>query len=153
LVSRLIEKPLELGSGFATADRPRAKGYDDQGVEVPPSGTAAGLRYSTADMLKYAAYQLDERREAVALCHRSTWDTLDKQQSIGFFWITSGIKRGRRLRYSGSTPGFTSFCDLYPEQDVGIVLLANNSDEGAQDRLKKVSEEIDEAIRNGATTP
>src|SRR5262249_50624106 len=96
LMPRLIEEPLGLGSGFATADRPRAKGYDDQGMEVPPSGTAAGLRYSTADMLKYVVYQLDERQEVVALCHRSTWDTLDKQQSIGFFWIASKIQGGRR---------------------------------------------------------
>jgi CubicO group peptidase (beta-lactamase class C family) len=104
------------------------------------------LRYSTDDMLKYVMHQLDERDAAVSLSHQSTWDTLDKQQSIGFFWIASKVDGGRRLRYSGSTPGFTSFCDLYPEQRIGIVLLANNCDAGSQDRLKKASEEIDAAI-------
>ena len=146
LVPRLVERPLHMDSGSATADRPRATGYDEHGKEVAASGAEAGLRYSADDMLKYVMHQLDERDAAVALSHRSTWDTLDKEQSIGFFWIASKVDGGRRLRYSGSTHGFTSFCDLYPEQRIGIVLLANNCDAGSQDRLKKASEEIDAAI-------
>jgi serine-type D-Ala-D-Ala carboxypeptidase/endopeptidase len=150
LVVRFIEKPLEMQSGAASANRPRAKGYNDQNAEAAPSGSAAGLRYSTADMVKYVAHELDEQDQDVALSHRSTWETLDKQQSIGFFWIASKADGGRRLRYSGGTRGFSSFCDLYPEQKVGVVLLANNSDAGAQDRLKAASERIIEAIRKSA---
>jgi len=66
-------------SGAASADRPRARGYNDQGAEVVAGGSATGLRYSTYDMVKYVAHQLDEQDEAVALTHKSTWDTLDKQ--------------------------------------------------------------------------
>jgi len=151
LIPTLIEKPWKMQSGSASADRPRATGYNDQGAEVAASGLAAGLQYSASDMVRYVAHQLDEQDEAVALSHKSTWDTLDKQQSIALFWIGSKVEGGRRLRYSGGTPGFTSFCDLYPDQKLGIVLLANNSDEQAQDRLKKASESIVEAIRTSAS--
>jgi D-alanyl-D-alanine-carboxypeptidase/D-alanyl-D-alanine-endopeptidase len=106
--------------------------------------------YSAADMLKYVAYQLDENRGPAKLSHKSTWQTLDQQLAIGFYWIMSHNDHGRRLRYSGGTLGFSSFCDLYPDEQLGIVLLANSSSERAQDKLKEVSENIVDAIHKSA---
>jgi serine-type D-Ala-D-Ala carboxypeptidase/endopeptidase len=150
LVARFIEKPCHMQSGGITANRLRPQGYGSDGEEVPAD---AGPRYNMPDLLKYAAHQLDEEDEAVALSHKSTWDTLDKQQSIGFFWIASRVEDGRRLRYSGGTSGFSSFCGLYPERKLGIVLLANNASETAQDRLLMISEKIAEAIREASRKP
>lgn len=147
LMVRFIEKPCHMQSGGIIVNRLRPKGYGSDGEEVPAD---AGPRYNLPDLLKYAAHQLDEEDEAVALSHQSTWDTLDKQQSIGFFWIVSKVEGGRRLRYSGGTSGFSSYCGIYPERKLGIVLLANNASETAQDRLLKISEKIAEAIREAS---
>ena len=85
--------------------------------------------------------------QPVELSHQMTWQTLDKQVAIDFYWIMSHDDHGRRLRYSGGTRGFSSFCDLYPDEKIGIILLANNSSLDAQDRLKEISERIVTVLR------
>ena len=151
LVARFVERPLGLKSGTA-AVLTMAKGHNGKGIEMPlltmkTAEAAGGLRFSVADMTKYIAFQLDERDETVALSHKATWQTLDRQHSVGLYWNISKTDRGRRLSSSGGTFGFSSFCDIYPDQKLGIVLLANKSDETAQDGLRKASESIVEAIR------
>ena len=49
---------------------------------------------------------------------------------------------GRQLQYSGSTYGFTSVCDLYPDAKVAVVLLANRTADGAQESLRAMSAKL-----------
>lgn len=128
-----------------------AIGYDQKGNRMPAFTmremlAAGGLRYSTADMLKYVAYQLNEKDEAVNLSHQLTWGSPDNT-ALALNWLVSKtIDSRRRLRQSGGTFGFASYCDLYPDQDLGIVLFANESDQTTQDRLKAISDHIVKAI-------
>jgi CubicO group peptidase (beta-lactamase class C family) len=131
ILQREIEKPL----GFATG--PDAKGYDAEGREAAVLPRQHfGDRYSMADMMKYAARQLDERDPAVALSHKGSWFTLDRKTYVGLTWIVSELPdSGRLIRYSGGTWGFSSAMMLYPERRLAIVLMANNASDTAQDRL------------------
>jgi len=147
ILAREIEKPLRMGSGTAPSAKLLARGYSREGDPVPPftaptQYASASLRYSTEGLLNYAAWQMVERDASVKLAHQPTWMTPDKRQAVGFYWIIDQSPAGRRLKYSGSTYGFASVCDLYPDARVAVVLLANKAADDAQDTLRAMSAKI-----------
>ena len=159
LLASEIEKPLHMGSGTNPPLKLLAKGYTKDNEELPsfvaPAQWASGaLRYSTDDMLRFAMWQVVERDASVKLAHQPTWTTLDKRAAVAFYWIIEESPQGRRLRYSGGTYGFASVCDLYPERQVAVVLLANKAADGAQESLRALSAKIVELYApGGAISP
>ena len=151
ILSREIEKPLRMGSGTAPLTKLVARGYSTAGDAVPPFTAAthypsASLRYSTEDLLNYAAWQMVERDASVKLAHQPTWTTPDKRYAVGFYWVIDQSPSGRQLLYSGSTYGFASLCDLYPDAKVAVVLLSNKAADGAQASLRAMSAKIVELV-------
>ena len=153
LVKTQIEEPLRMRRTMLS-ELPSplfAIGYDGKGNRIPAFTmaemlAAGGLRYSVSDLLKYATYQLDERDEAVRLSHQPTWGSIDSQ-AFGLNWLLYKIiDSKRRVEHSGGTFGFASFCDLYPDQNLGIVLLANDADQSTQNQLGELSKKIIDAI-------
>ncbi|WBY07758.1 serine hydrolase [Sphingomonas sp. 7/4-4] len=142
LLAREFERPLGVSAGVA------ATGYDSEGRETAVLPRKSfGYRYSTADMLRYAALQLDEKDPAVALSHKGTWFTLDRKTWVGLTWISTELPGGgRQLRYSGGTWGFASVMLLYPERRLGVVVLANNASDTAQGRLSDIAGRIADAL-------
>ena len=159
ILAREIEKPLRMGSGTAPVTKLLARGYSGEGDAVPPFTTptqyaSASLRYSTDDLLKYAAWQMVERDASVKLAHQPTWSTPDKRFAVGFYWVIEESPAGRHLTYSGNTYGFTSTCDLYPDARVAVVLLANKAADDAQATLRVMSAKIVElAAPAGPASP
>lgn len=153
LVRTQIEEPLRMSPSFATelSSPLCAIGYDGKGNPMPfftmrEAVAAGGLRYSAADLLKYAAYQLDETNKAVRLSHQLTWGNPDKL-AFGLNWfLHKTIDSKRRIEHSGGTFGFASYCDLYPDQRTGIVLLANDADQSTQNQLGDLSQKIMAAL-------
>lgn len=153
LIKTQIEQPLRMRNTFGseTSSDQFAIGYNGNGIRMPvfkmkAMQAAGGLRYSAADLLKYATYQLDERDKAVKLSHESTWGSVD-DQAFGLNWFMhKTIDSKRQVEHSGGTFGFASFCDLYPDQKTGLVLLANNSDQTTQGQLGELSKKIMEAM-------
>ncbi len=151
-LAREIEKPLRMASGTQPNPKLLARGYTRAGEELPTFGarmaqTWGSLRYSTDDLLKYAAWQLAERDASVKLAHKATWSTTDGRQSVGFFWIMGESPHGRRLYHSGLTYGFASTCELYPDAKIAVVLLANKATDGAQESLRALSKQIVSLLR------
>ena len=149
LLASYIETPLAMRGGVAK-DRlsQMARGYMVGDKAMPLLSTvdfilpAGGLRYSTSDMAKYVAYQLDEVDQAVAMTHQVLWSEPGKD-AVGFNWTIARMKNGMtRLSHSGGTFGFSSFVDLYPSAHYGIVLLTNRSGPMTQDQLAALSEQI-----------
>jgi CubicO group peptidase (beta-lactamase class C family) len=153
LVKTRIEQPLALRNTLLSELPPEqlAIGYDEKGNRMPaftmPAMQAAGgLRYSTADLLKYIAHQLNEKDSAVNLSHRATWGSTDSE-GIALNWLVSKtIDSQRRLRHSGGTFGFASYCDFYPDQRFGVVLLANDANRITQGQLDDLSKKITNAL-------
>jgi CubicO group peptidase (beta-lactamase class C family) len=116
---------------------------------------SASLRYSAADLLRYAAWQMAERDASVKLAHRPTWYTPDRQTWVAFNWIGTQTPHGRLLRYSGATWGFTSVVEIYPDAELAVVLLSNKAAEGAQATLRALSAKLVEVFRPeaGLTSP
>jgi len=158
LLAREIEKPLRMGSGVNPSAKLLARGYSDAGEELPSfdarmAHTWGSLRYSTDDLLRYASWQLVERDASVKLAHQSTWDTPNGRQSVAMFWIRSETPQGRRLYFSGSTWGFASCVELYPDAQLALVLLSNKDASDGQEGLRLLSAKFVEVLRPGLELP
>ena len=150
LLAKYIERPLGMGSGGG-APPPAlvAMGYDPAGPATPPLTApvvraAGGLRYSATDMARYLAAQLAARDPAIALTHAPVWGSPDTG-AIGFHWkIAKTADSQVYLRHGGGTFGFSSYCDFYPKQGYGIVLLANRA--RLEDALQSTADAAHEAL-------
>ena len=110
------------------------------GADGLPSGS---LRYSTDDLLRYAAWQTGGTRrvgQARASAHLAD---ADKRQAWRCYWIISETSRGRRLQLFGRAPyGFASMCELYPGGEGGGGAAVNKAADGAQESLRALSANI-----------
>jgi D-alanyl-D-alanine-carboxypeptidase/D-alanyl-D-alanine-endopeptidase len=153
LLARYVNKPLQLAGPGATGPEPVGPllvGYDEHGHPMPrntpPTVAAGGLRYSTADMVKYLRYQLAEKDPAVRLTHQPTWGNLN-EQAIGFNWnLEKTVDSKRVLQHSGGTFSCASYCEFYPDQQFGLVLLTNESDRDTQGSLQAIAEQLVEGL-------
>lgn len=131
-----------------------AKGYDDKGrqmgyIDWPDVQEAGGINSNVQDMLTYIRFQLNEKNPVVKRGHTITFGSIEAGEAYAFNWRVSRNAKGfRELSHSGGSPGFSSFVLLYPGQQMGIVLLANQSDPGAQDALEKAARQIADAVLN-----
>ena len=159
LLAREIEKPMRMGSGAMPDTKRLARGYTGDNQPLPPFSppillSSGALRYSADDLLKFAAWQMVERDASVKLAHKATWNTKDGREGVGLFWLIGPSPAGRRLQYSGGSYGFTSFCDLYPDARVAVVLLSNKAADGAQASLRALSAKlVQEVAAPGSATP
>lgn len=149
LIGRYIERPLGMRSGTGgVPDSLLVTGYD--GLAMPPLTMpiirpAGGLRYSAADMVRYIKAQIAGHDPAIALTHEPLWGSADAQ-GIGFHWIVSKTADSiTYLRHSGGTFGFSSYCDFYPAQRYGIVLLTNRAGD-FQDKLQQLADSVHEVL-------
>jgi D-alanyl-D-alanine-carboxypeptidase/D-alanyl-D-alanine-endopeptidase len=127
-----------------------AIGYNEQGEVMPAFDfwpelpAAAGLRTTAADMINYMAYNLDERDETVRLAHRPVFfNTSENGQDIGLFWFSRLLPDGARaVMHAGGSFGCTSYCMLFPDQQIGIACLANDASPSTEHALRDMSQEI-----------
>ncbi|ANE53378.1 hypothetical protein SY85_08010 [Flavisolibacter tropicus] len=156
LLSEYITKPLKMQNTNSLYTKNDAtllvKGYNDKGKLMPYNpqilDAAGGIFSTTSDMLQYLKFHLDENNEVVALSHKVTMGEIN-DYAIGLNWqeqITS--KKQKKIWQSGGTFGFSSYCVIYPESKVGIVLLTNESDPGSQHGLEGIAEEIVAQLNN-----
>jgi D-alanyl-D-alanine-carboxypeptidase/D-alanyl-D-alanine-endopeptidase len=152
ILAREIEKPMRMASGTAPSARLLARGYTAANEPLPPftartQFASLSLRYSAKDLLTYAAWQMLERDASTKLAHRATWSTPDGRQGVGFFWILGDSPQGRRLWQGGTTFGFSSLCEIYPDEKIAVVLLSNKAADDAQVSLRALSAKIVRLLR------
>lgn len=156
LLSKFITTPLKMqntNSLYSKNDFALlVKGYNDKGKLMPYNpqilDAAGGIFSTSSDMLQYMKFHLNENDQVVALSHKVTAGDIN-HHAIGLNWqeqITSN--KQRKIWQSGGTFGFSSYCVIYPETKVGIVLLTNESDPGAQHGLEGIAEEIVAQLNN-----
>jgi CubicO group peptidase (beta-lactamase class C family) len=158
LLAREIEKPLRLGSGVNPDAKRLARGYSAANEELPSfdarmAHTWGSLRYSTDDLLRYASWQVVERDASVKLAHQPTWTTRDGRQSVAMYWIVTESPLGRQLSFAGSTWGFASCVELYPDAQFAVVLLSNKAASSGQEGLRTLSARLIEVLRPRNASP
>ncbi len=155
LLTERLFTPLAMHSSelqVAQIEHPRlAFGYNENAKLMPRNicmiGADGGIRATVDDLLGYLRYHLDESTPAVALSHAVTHGALPKY-AVGLNWQMKTDWRGvRQLWQSGGSFGFSSYAILYPEQDLAIIILSNESDSQAQQRLQAAAREIFHRLR------
>ena len=150
MVLKKIAKPLgmtETKITLTASEKNRlAKGHYDNGsialYGTPQTQAAGALRSSVSDMLKYLRYHLNENDEVITLSHQTTWGDI-KYYASALNWQMNKTPGGhRRIWQSGGSFGFSSYCVIFPELRLGIVLLSNESDQNSQGRLNAMADEI-----------
>lgn len=156
LLEKYISKPLKMkctNSLFSKNDlRFLSKGYNDKGVLMPYNpqilDAAGGIFSTTSDMLQYLKFHLDERNEVVALSHKVIKGNIN-DYAVGLNWqVLLTSKKHKKIFQNGGTFGFSSHCAVYPEQNIGIILLTNESDQTSQGELEKMAEKIFENLND-----
>jgi CubicO group peptidase (beta-lactamase class C family) len=145
LLDRFIEKPFGMQTGLGnTRANQLVTGYTADHVAMPalnaPSVVSAGgLRYSAQDMSRFLIAELAAKDPAIRLSQQLAWGDID-EGGTAFNWnVDRTIDGQRRLRASGGTFGFSSYIELYPDSDYGVVLLANRPGQ-TQAELKALAE-------------
>jgi CubicO group peptidase (beta-lactamase class C family) len=138
LVEKYIAKPAAMKKtkiSLSQAEMRRfVKGHNNEGKTIPywkvrGIEAAGALRSTMNDMLKYAAFNLSAKNKAVQSAQKIHWQSPAVAAQIGLGWEIQATPSGfRRLGHSGGTGGFRSYLALYPELNLGIVVLTNNAD-------------------------
>lgn len=124
-----------------------ANGYDAKGNLMPfidweDLQVAASIASSSSDMLKYMAFQLNEDNEIVKLSHQQTIGKIE-DGAIALNWKIKKSENGNRsVSHTGGSLGFSSYMIFYPDLNTGIVLLANQADQTAQNELITLADKI-----------
>jgi CubicO group peptidase (beta-lactamase class C family) len=151
LVREYIAAPLGMADTFITPTPAQgqriADGYEDDKLQPSMSANiqaAGALKSSLPDMLAYARRQMAEQDPVVLLAHQPTYS--DGDFSIGLNWQL--YKKGTRrvIFQDGSTPGFACLVVLHPASQLAIVLLSNEIDRDAAQRLAKMADSIAAAL-------
>ncbi|PUZ26597.1 CubicO group peptidase, beta-lactamase class C family [Chitinophaga costaii] len=127
-----------------------AVGYSQLGVATPynPSTwtAAAGIYASVEDMVRYAHYQLNEKNPVISLTHQPVFGD-STTSNMGQYWQITKTESGcRKIWQSSATFGFSSYLVMYPEQEISIVLLSNESDHSTQQAQEAAAQEIYNAL-------
>ena len=155
MISEWILKPLKMReTKFAFADVNQAnlaKGYNDKGKEMPylldNARAAGGLKSSLKDMLKYVAFQMDESKPMPKISHQSIRINQDRTFGIGLGWQTfNPNEKTRAVFEDGGSYGFSNTIILYPDENLGFVILSNESGPNSQGKLHEAVEKIKESI-------
>jgi tetratricopeptide (TPR) repeat protein len=123
-----------------------APGYNDKGMQMPvipkDAGSAGVLKSSLPDMIKYLQYQLRESDSAVKLTHQPTWGDTDNT-AIGLnWWLKTNFDDQLRIWTSGGTFGQACYLCFYPGRQFGLVILTNENDREAEDRISGLAKAI-----------
>lgn len=113
-----------------TAQMPR--GYSHGKPFLPALSTrlpaAGSIKSTTADMVKYLAYQLAETDPAVKLSHQKIGDTVWDPNGnfyVGLNWQILKSGNERNIFQDGNVPGFHSMISFCPERKIGVIILTN----------------------------
>jgi D-alanyl-D-alanine-carboxypeptidase/D-alanyl-D-alanine-endopeptidase len=148
LMQRFVLRPLRMkDTGFAVPATERGRlvqGYGRDGTAQPyhlaNAGAAYGLYSTTADMAKYARWQLDERDPVISRAHELLAG--DTRGGAALIWNV-GVDRGARLLWhGGGTFGTSSQLVLYPDAHEAFVLLANDTCAGTESALKTIALDV-----------
>ena len=154
ILKDFITKPLKMAntnSLFSKNNLKRlAKGYNGNGKLMPYNpqilDAAGGIYSNTSDMLRYLKFHFDEKNEVVALSHKITTGDIN-DYAIGLNWQEQIVsKKYKKIWQSGGTFGFGSYCVLYPDLNIAIILLSNESDQTTQGGLEEIADKIFEKL-------
>jgi len=133
-------------------------GMTDTRLTVPDKDTgriAVGyIKSTTADMVKYMQFCLDEKNAVIRLSQRVTFhNTGEHDANIALYWFVKQQPGGyRELLHGGGSFGTTSLCLLVPQHRIGVICIANDAAPETERTLTLLSEAIAKTLISSTQT-
>lgn len=114
-------------------------------------GGIAGIHSNTKDLLKYIKYHLNSSIPEVQESHKNFFRT-QHDFDIGYYWNIVQLDNEICYRHHGGIWGMQNWLMIFPESDVGIIVLSNASFDGGiwspgiDDRLEELAIAIKKKI-------
>ncbi len=108
------------------------QGYNNKGIPqqfVNLRGYYFGptMNSTIEDMLRYIAANLDPRQKALQMTHQLTFGS-KSGFGVGLGWMLNTDNGKRYIYHDGNTKiGFNTLCTLYPDDKLGIIIIANDT--------------------------
>ncbi|MCC6370790.1 MAG: beta-lactamase family protein [Bacteroidia bacterium] len=105
------------------------EGYTDDGDSTPHwelggLPAAGALRSTSADMMRYLTYNLNEKDSVTKLAHRSTFKG---RENVAMAWFLKETIMGNHLIWhNGGTYGYSSFGGFIKEKNCALIILSNS---------------------------
>lgn len=148
LLERRILAPLDMrATTFTVPASRRARlvvGYDALGRRMPyhprSAGAAWGLYSSPEDMARFVRYELERRSPAVLLSQQLLAG--DAHDGVAMPWHVLLDHEQPMLWHGGGSFGMTSQVVLFPGQQEGYVMLANDACSGSEQGLAELARAV-----------
>lgn len=154
LITEYLQKRLGLHHITPILDRKQmklaAQGYTKDGkpqsyVNLEGYYIGPSINATMHDLLGYVKAQLEERDPAIRLSHQLTW-TGPNGFAVGLNWMSNTENATRYFYHDGNTKlGFNSLCTIYPSQQLGIFVIAN--DVHSQEKIGQMENTIYNAVK------
>lgn len=158
-MTREVFLPLGMGDSFVAIGSVAKKGlavrYDSQQLPLPNydfDHRAASAIYSSADdLIRFGMFQLkDEIRGQRKILQPSTIDQMQRvatpphgEKDYGFGWFVNDLdKPFAKVSHTGGMPGVSTVLNLYPKQDLAIVVLANSRSHDVDEIAAQIAESV-----------
>ncbi|MGO4701403.1 serine hydrolase domain-containing protein [Dyella sp. 2RAB6] len=159
LMRQRLLTPLGMNAtGFAVAGADRARllqGFNREGRLMPyhlrNAGAAWGLYSTTEDMAKYVQWQLDAKDPVVQRIRQPLVGTA--REGVAMPWNLAYEAGQPMLAHGGGSGGMSSQMVLFPAQDEGFALFANDTCEGTESALKTIAVAVHNATGAGHKSP
>ncbi|MEM8486899.1 MAG: serine hydrolase domain-containing protein [Bacteroidota bacterium] len=159
LLDRVIFEPLGMARTGITLDADVITGYDETGQAMPPVlaayGAAGAIKSTIVDLGRYVQWHLNEDDPLVKLSHTPPGGSAEDPAegfSLGLNWQMMRYEGVRRLWQDGNIPGYSSRVVMYPELNLGVVILANQLDRSIPGKTNDMADTILEGLDARAFT-
>ncbi|MEL7122237.1 MAG: serine hydrolase domain-containing protein [Bacteroidota bacterium] len=129
-----------------------ANGYGETNQLVPHFantlwGAGSGIKSTTADLIKYMKFQLDDNNTIVAASHESLY--ADANLEIAYLWpIENNAEDGIYYNIHGGAFGTQNYLMIVPKYQLGISIITNQSGPETQGKLMSTLENLLEEVKN-----
>ncbi|UZO79955.1 beta-lactamase family protein [Aquimarina sp. ERC-38] len=125
-----------------------ANGYNDRNELMPNFkkpiklwGAAGRIKSNSKDLLNYIKWQLNSENSNVKISHTKLFHDVDNIW-IGYFWEIIQDENSSHLEHHGGIYGSQNWLMIYPEQNIGISIIANSSFPEANQIIKELANSI-----------
>ena len=147
LLESYITKPLKMRHTalMVTDSGSLVQGYSPTGKLMPyaldNAGAAGGIRSCTSDMAEFLSWHMNENsawiKETHSLLHGDLF-----YYARGYNWNMELKNNIKKIWQSGGTFGMSSAIIIFPFEDIGFILLANDACMDTQGNLSAFAEKV-----------
>lgn len=116
-------------------------------LKNPLWGAAGNVQSTSIDLLNYMELQLDRTNPVIRKAQTVLY-TDGKRNQIAYFWkINEEENEGLTYSHHGGTPGMQNWIYLFPDYDLGISVITNQSGSQTAGRLANLIQQLFDTLK------